>query len=550
MPINAWSIEDVRAAEAATMAQLPDGELMARAAHGLAMVVGARLDDVPDARVVVLVGSGGNGGDALFAAAELTGDASGVVAVLLGAQVHGPALEAAREAGVLLVEATTPQGLVEAHEALAEADVVVDGITGIGGRPGLAQGHPLAWELVEAIPSDAYVVAVDLPSGADPTGERIVPDAVWADETVTFGVAKPVHVLAGAPACGLLTVIDIGLDLGSEEVDGAVGPAAVRLGHDDIAALWPVPGPEDDKYSRGVLGVVAGGENYTGAAVLSVLAAVCAGAGMVRYVGPPGPSGLVRAQVPEAVHGDGRVQAWLVGPGLEAAPQAGDEAGDEPADEVGAAQVAAARVALHSDLPCVVDAGGLDLLDGPRRAAGARTLLTPHAGELARLLTRLDSTDGAREGVGDDPVAAADGVTGSDGVAGSDGVTGSDGEVTVEAVRADPVGHARRAARLLHATVLLKGSTTYIVPPSDALPVYAQADAPAWLGTAGSGDVLAGLAGMLLAAGLDPLETGALAAIVHGLAGHEANPDGPVRALDVAHAIPRVVAAAMRRIGG
>lgn len=251
MPIKAWSIEDVRAAEAATMAQLPEGELMARAAHGLAMVVGARLEDVPDARVVVLVGSGGNGGDALFAAAELVGEssqASGVVAILLGEHAHEPALDAARSAGVLLVEATTPQGVAEAHEALAEADVVIDGITGIGGRPGLADGFPLAWELVEAIPADAYVVAVDLPSGTDPAGERVVPDAAWADETVTFGVAKPVHVLAGAPACGLLTVIDIGLDLGAEGgADDAVDPAAVRLGHDDIAALWPVPGPEDDQ---------------------------------------------------------------------------------------------------------------------------------------------------------------------------------------------------------------------------------------------------------------------------------------------------------------
>ncbi len=546
MPIKAWSIEDVRAAEAATMAQLPEGELMARAAHGLAMVVGARLEDVPDARVVVLVGSGGNGGDALFAAAELAGEssqASGVVAILLGEHAHEPALDAARSAGVLLVEATTPQGVAEAHEALAEADVVIDGITGIGGRPGLADGFPLAWELVEAIPADAYVVAVDLPSGTDPAGERVVPDAAWADETVTFGVAKPVHVLAGAPACGLLTVIDIGLDLGAEGgADDAVDPAAVRLGHDDIAALWPVPGPEDDKYSRGVLGVVAGGENYTGAAVLSVTAAVCAGAGMVRYVGPPGPSGLVRAEVPEAVHGEGRVQAWLVGPGLDPSPEGGDG--------LGAAQVAAARAALDSEVPCVVDAGGLDLLDGPRRAAGARTLLTPHAGELARLLTRLE---GASRETGPNRDADADadaGAAADTDRPAADRATG-DGPraVTVDAVRADPVGHARRAARLLHATVLLKGSTTYVVPPTDALPVHAQADGPAWLGTAGSGDVLAGLAGMLLAAGLDPLETGALAAIAHGLAGHEANPDGPVRALGVAHAIPRVVAAAMRRAG-
>ncbi len=517
MPINAWSIEDVRAAEAEAMAQLPEGELMDRAARGLAAVVEARLPDLPEhARIVVLAGSGGNGGDALFAGAYLAEradsdghseptagpgrDVAGVAAVLLGERVHEPAREAAQRAGVVLIDATSADGRSEAHRALAEADLVIDGIAGIGGHAGLAPTHALAWELVESIPAEAYVVAVDLPSGTDPGGERVVTDSVWADETVTFGVPKPVHVLAGAPACGLLTVVDIGLAERGR-------PSAARLIHDDIAAFWPVPGPTDDKYSRGVLGVVAGGENYTGAALLSVTAAVCAGVGMVRYVGPAGPSALVRAQVPEAVHGAGHVQGWLVGPGLDPAPEEGDAAGQ--------AQLAAARAALDSDLPCVVDAGGLDALEGPRRQAGARTLLTPHAGELARLLGRIEGS-----------------------------------EVDVAAVRAEPVAHARRAARLLHATVLLKGSTTYVVPPVNSLPVLAQADAPAWLGTAGSGDVLAGLAGMLLASGLDPLHAGALAALVHGLAGQAANPDGPVRALGVAHAIPGVVASAMRRRRG
>lgn len=524
MPINAWSIEDVRSAEAATMATLPEGELMQRAARGLAHVVAARLRDIEAPRVVVLAGPGGNGGDALFAAAFLAdgsvsvadaedaadadaADSDGTVsvaAVLLTSNSHAPALAAARAAGVVLHEARSDsddEAVQRALAAVSEADVVVDGITGIGGRPGLAEGFPVAWRLVQAIPDDAYVMAVDLPSGTDPAGERTVSDCVFADETVTFGVCKPVHVLAGGPACGLLTVVDIGLDDPGE-------PVAARLEHDDVAGLWPVPGPADDKYTRGVLGIVAGGDRYTGAAVLSVTAAVSAGAGMVRYVGPSAATDLVRASVPEAVHGVGRVQAWLVGSGLEAL-----EDGDQGEEQ--RAQLDAARAALDSAEPCVVDAGGLDLLDGPRPHAGARTLLTPHAGELARLLSRLEGAD----------VDAVD----------------------AEAVRAAPIEHARRAATALHATVLLKGSTTYVVPPVDALPVYAQADGPAWLGTAGSGDVLAGLAGTLLAGGLDPLRAGALAALVHGLAGHEANPGGPVRALDVAHAIPRVVAHTLRR---
>jgi Predicted sugar kinase len=220
---------------------------------------------------------------------------------------------------------------------------------------------------------------------------------------------------------------------------------------------------------------------------------------MVRYVGPPTPSLLVRSQVPEAVIGDGQVQAWLIGPGLDVA---------DDSDE-GMTQRAAAQAALDSGLPCVVDAGGLDLIIESRSTP---TLLTPHAGELARLLSRLDG-----------PV---DRVT----VAGA------------------PVAHARRLADLTNSTVLLKGATTLVVPPTSAgLPLRAQADAPSWLATAGSGDVLAGLAGTLFASGLSPLDSGSLAALVHGLAADAANPGGPVRALGVAQAIPGVVAALLAR---
>jgi len=502
--LQAWSVSDVRAAEAVAMAALPDGALMQRAARGLAAVARARLRErAGQRRVVGLVGSGGNGGDTLYALARLArkGPAHAVTAVLVSQRgVHPGGLRAARRHGVRIIDtATTPH--VEATTAIADADLLLDGLTGIGGRAGWAPGlAERIEELLAAVRDDCYVLAVDLPSGADPAGEVVDSPGVWADETVTFGVAKPVHVLATADRCGALTVVDIGLAM-------TTAPVAERLDHDDAAGLWPVPGPLDDKYRRGVLGVVAGGEGYPGAAVLAVTAAVCAGAGMVRYVGPPAPTGLVRTLVPEAVSGvpgEGqRVQAWLVGPGLD--PQDDSAAGRE--------QLAHAREALDSGLPCVVDAGGLALLDGPRAGAGARTLLTPHAGELARLLARLEGA-----------------------------------EVTRDEVVADPIGHARRAAAALHATVLLKGHTTYIVPPpASGLPVRAQADAPAWLGTAGSGDVLAGLAGTLLAAGLDPLEAGSLAALVHGVAGEAANPGGPVRALDVAHALGPAVAALLRR---
>lgn len=219
---------------------------------------------------------------------------------------------------------------------------------------------------------------------------------------------------------------------------------------------------------------------------------------MVRYLGPRRASDLVLAVCPEVVPGPGRVAAWVLGPGV-----------DPAADDV---QVAEIRRLLAGDEPAVVDAGAIELLaqqilvaDGRVRAA--LTLLTPHAGELARLLGALAGT-----------------------------------EVEADQVRADPVAHARRAARLTGCTVLLKGASTLVVDPGDAIPVRVQSDAPPWLATAGAGDVLAGVAGVLLAAGMSPREAGSLAALVHGLAAHQANPGGPIRARAVAEALPRTVA--------
>jgi NAD(P)H-hydrate repair Nnr-like enzyme with NAD(P)H-hydrate dehydratase domain len=201
------------------------------------------------------------------------------------------------------------------------------------------------------------------------------------------------------------------------------------------------------------------------------------------------------------------MQAAVVGPGVE--PQGCDhpDCDDHQAETV--------RELLGEDLPLVVDAGALELLaiwvrQGHRRSAP--TLLTPHAGELARLLTTL---------------------------------TGE--EVGREQVEAAPVAHARRAAALTGCTVLLKGSTTLVVDPGPDVPVRSQADAPPWLATAGAGDVLAGLAGTLLAAGLDAGDAGSLAALVHGVAADRANPGGPVRALAVARSLPGTVARLLAR---
>nr|WP_156969748.1 bifunctional ADP-dependent NAD(P)H-hydrate dehydratase/NAD(P)H-hydrate epimerase [Knoellia subterranea] len=446
--------------------------------------------------VVALVGPGNNGADALYAVAHLAESGASCAAALDPERVHEGALEAARAAGVVLVSGA------EALEDIGEADIVIDGILGLGGRPGLP-GDAAAW--VAAIPDDAHVIAVDLPSGQAADGSAFDPDGVLADETVTFSVAKPVHLLPPTEqACGTLTVVDIGLTF---ETD----PAVVRLTFDDVPDLWPVPGPDDDKYSRGVVGIVAGGENYSGAAVLAVTAAVEAGAGLVRYVGTPTPEGLVRAAVPEAVHGEGRVQAWVVGPGLDITATRREAE----------AQLVVARGALAGEVPVLVDAGGLDLLDDDviEARAGLPTLLTPHAGELATLLSRLGASRRSRKAI----------------------------DVDRDAVEVEPLRHARALADRTGMTVLLKGSTTLVVPADPDEPVFSQADAPAWLATAGAGDVLAGLIGTLLAAGLDPAEAGALGALVHGVAADRASRGGPVRALRVAHGIPDAVAHLLTR---
>lgn len=500
--LTAYGVAAVREAEENAMAGAPEGALMQRAAEGLARHVGDRLTGRGRCLVLVLAGPGNNGGDALYAAAGLA-RRHDVAVVGIAATLHAGGEDAVRAAGVP-VHPVDP-GLEElpapVPDLLDRADVVVDGLLGIGARPGLTGAMAAVARRLQG--AQGRVVAVDLPSGADPEGRlRVPPDGcIAAGETVTFGVLKPVHLNpAGTPVVGEVTVVDIGLT--------PPRTATVeRLTDEDVGRLWPVPGPGDDKYSRGVLGVVAGSETYPGAAVLCTGAAVRAGAGMVRYLGPPGPTAAVLSAWPEVVPGPGRVQAHVLGPGVPA-PYGGGPDGSPD-------QVRAVEEALDSELPVLVDAGALDVLarrvrDGRLRAAP--TLLTPHAGELARLLTVV-------EGAG----------------------------VTRAQVEERAVDHARRAARVTGATVLLKGHTTVVADPDPSVPVRSQAEAPAWLATAGAGDVLAGVAGTLLAAGLAPRDAGSLAALVHGRAAAAANPGGPVRALDVAAQVPLVLARLLAR---
>jgi hydroxyethylthiazole kinase-like uncharacterized protein yjeF len=496
--LRAYDVDQVRAAERALMARLPAGALMQRAAAGLAascarLLAGDR-GRVYGARVVLLVGSGDNGGDTLYAGARLARRGARADALLLAPdKAHEDGLADFRAAGGR-VAAVGPATDAAVLAVLDDADLVLDGIVGIGGHGGLRPAAAAAVSRAEA--SGAQVVAVDVPSGVDASSGVVAGGCVRADVTVTFGAIKIGLVVdPGASYAGVVELVDIGLD---PELPDAVVTA---LEPADVAALLPRADNESDKYRRGVLGIVAGSRSYTGAAVLACGGALRTGVGMVRFAGDPHPAEIVRQRWPEAVVtellpgdgkavlGAGRVQAWAIGPGIGT---------DDAARDLLAA-------VLSADVAVVVDADGLTVLAREPGLLDTRvvpTLLTPHAGELGRIL-------GAER-------------------------------ADIEARRLD---HVRRAAAELGATVLLKGSTTLIADPGGDVRVN-RTGTPA-LATAGSGDVLTGACGALLAAGLGPLDAASVGAYLHGQAARVAVGGGAtITASDVVAALP----VAMRRL--
>ncbi|WP_427129844.1 NAD(P)H-hydrate epimerase [Pseudarthrobacter sp. S9] len=504
--ISAYTGTQIREAERPYLqASLGSGAgavLMQRAAYGLANTaireLQARGQRLYGARATVLAGKGNNGGDGLFAAALLAGRGMRTTALLTGGVAHEAALAAFEKAGGRAVR-LTPENVMELAAAAAGADVVIDAVLGTGAQGGLR--GPAA-ELVEKLGRfrPGLVVACDIPSGVDAdTGEAHAP-VLAADVTVTFGAAKA-GLLAdpGADFAGRVRVIPIGIEA------GLPWPALRRLEAEDLSALLPRPERRAHKYSRGVLGVVAGSAAYPGAAVLACRGALAAGVGMVRYLGPPDVADLVRQACPEIVCTAGtvtdtHVQAWLVGSGL---------------DDSDEQQLQRARDAADSGLPTIADAGALPALP---EVLAPQVILTPHAGELAALLQRL-------------------------GVA-----------LDRSAVEASTLSAVRRAAGLTEATVLLKGATTLVASPFQDF--YSQAEGTPWIATAGSGDVLAGVIGALLAQlgadvgrfgerGIDPdarwAAIAAMAASLHGRAGVRASGGGPVTATAIAHAVPEVL---------
>lgn len=460
--MEGYRVAQIRQAEAEALAANGQG-LMQRAAAGLASAILRRLERPYGSRVLLVVGGGNNGGDALFAGVRLRRRGVQVSCWRVGTSVHAAGWKALLDAGGREVDAA------EAIAALSGQNVVVDGVAGIGSRPGLDE--PVASFARACRDSPLPVVAVDLPSGLAPEPPMVSAEHFTAALTVTFGGHKLCHLLEPARSdCGEIELVDLGLDLPA--------PAVHQWDLADLAAIWPVPGCDSDKYSRGVVGLDTGSVDYPGAALLGCAGASYAGAGMVRYLGPPSVEQRVLDRFPNVVLAQGRVQALVIGSGW-------GRRGDR--DLV--------KRMLATGVPLVVDADALRLLPDQGRPD---VLLTPHAGELAYLL----------------------------------GIERSE-------VVADPLAAVSAAAERSGCTVLLKGATQFVAAPASPT-VQLAIPGPAWTAQAGSGDVLAGIAGALLASGLDAVSAGIAAASIQAVVA--ARHPGPRPPQDAALLLPQVIA--------
>ncbi len=455
--IKSFRTDQILRAEAIALARDGQETLMQRAAMGVAgaalQALRARHRTIPGSRAVLLVGDGNNGGDALIAGARLRQRGVAVTAILLHpARAHARGLKTLLRAGGHTIDAKLP-----AVAALVQrADLIIDGVVGIGATPPLRADAAALIDIANA--STAFRLAVDLPSGIDPNTGHHDGIAFRADLTVTLGAAKTGVLVTDL--AGRIKVIPIGLDLAEE-------PDAVSYGHADTQL--PAPGVADNKFSTGVVGVAAGSVGYPGAAVLAVGAAVRLRPGLVRYAGTQSPAVLARwpeVVAADSVTGSGRVQAWVVGPGLGTGRQS----------------LQTLIAVLHSAVPVLVDADGLTMLAAHRELLtersqrGYATLLTPHAGEFGRVFPELTS--------------------------------------------GDRLSNVRQAAQWSGATVLLKGDRTIVSDGAGRTSI--NMSGTGWLATAGSGDVLSGLTGSLLATGMDPFDAAALGAHLHGRAGERA----------------------------
>jgi len=470
----------------------PGSDLMEKAGAAVARAVVRR--HPPASRVVVVAGPGNNGGDGFVAARHLAAAGMRVRVCLIGARdrLRGDAAWAA--AGW--------NGEVAAAPDVSGAAVIIDALFGAGlARP--ISGTALA--AVEAMNgAGCPVVAVDLASGINSTTGAVMGVAVRASESVTFFRKKPGHLLLpGRIYCGAVRVADIGI---KASVLGAINPTTFENSPALWRSLFPIPDIAGHKYGRGHAVVVSGGISHTGAARLAAMAALRAGAGLVTIASPRDAlvvnataelAVMVRpiddAPELEMLLADRRFNAVAIGPGAG----------------VGATTREMVLAVLGGERAAVIDADGLTSFaqDGCRDALFAaltvngRAVLTPHAGEFHRLF-------GGAPGANDQPGGGA------------------------------KTDLARAAARKSGAVVVFKGPDTVIAAPDGRAAI--NANAPPWLATAGTGDVLAGLVAGLLAQGMPPFEAACAAVWIHGEAADLAGPG--MISEDLAPLIPQVYA--------
>ncbi|MGA9532995.1 MAG: NAD(P)H-hydrate dehydratase [Anaerolineales bacterium] len=512
-------------------------EMMANAGRSVAQSLLERTGPIEGKRVLLLVGSGNNGGDVLVAGWHLL-QAGAEVTVYLAKErpKKDPLLERLREQEVLIAEADQDQRWRVLRNAVGAADVLVDGVFGTGLTPPLrGTAQEVLKETKRALDRRdrrPFVLAVDCPSGLDCDSGQVADETLAADATVTLAAVK-VGLLRfpGAAYVGEIVVGDIGLKSGQTDLDSAETDLATA---DSVAAWLPARKRDSHKGTYGTAIIVAGSINLPGAAVLAGLSAYRSGAGLVRLAVPSSIQALLAPQLPEAVwtllpHEMGLldenavpvlrealegVDAMLVGPGL----------GLDGATRRFVARLLGLDVAAHrgklgfvargdDDEPArvplpdlVVDADGLKLLaelpDWPGRLP-APAVLTPHPGEMSILC-------------GD----------------------------SIEEVQADRVEVARRYAKKWGHIVVLKGAFTVVAAPDGRTTVIPFATSA--LATAGTGDVLAGVVVGLLAQGVEAFEAAVAAAYLHGRAGELAalalGTEASVIAGDVADMLPDAIA--------
>jgi ADP-dependent NAD(P)H-hydrate dehydratase / NAD(P)H-hydrate epimerase len=496
----------MRAADAETIrGGTPADELMENAASAL---VRALRRELPEGRVAVVCGPGQNGGDGLAAARllALAGHRVALFTLVEPAAYRGDAARNADRAAAVGLTATALTGAAgfrELARSLADCDGAIDALFGTGLSRPLAGAARRAAAALNA--SGRRVFAADLPSGLYADGGEAPSGAVRAWRTVAFGAPKPCHVLPPATDfCGRVEIADIGIPRSALERRAA---GIWWTEEPDVRALLPPRRVEAHKGDSGRLAILAGSRGKAGAAVLAARGALRAGAGLVTVLCPESVADALWTALPEAMtralpEQDGAVAASAA-PEIARALREFDALVAGPGLSTGRDAAAALEAALDARIPLVADADALNAFAGRpgrfkrRRAA---TILTPHPGEAGRLLGR----------------AARD-------------------------VQADRFAAARTLARRARSVVLLKGARSLVAEPSGDVAV--NPTGTPLLATAGSGDVLSGILGALLAGGLAARDAAVAGAWLHGAAAGSLTPrlgDAGLLSHEVADAVPGV----------